>query len=71
MNCHIVAGAGGLRGPELSDVASRLSREQLTWRILYGAHNMPAYATTLRPEELNALVDFLGIHHGTKTKKGH
>jgi ubiquinol-cytochrome c reductase cytochrome b subunit len=71
MNCHIVAGAGGLRGPELSDVASRLSREQLTWRILYGAHNMPAYATTLRPEELNALVDFLGSQHGTKTTKGH
>jgi ubiquinol-cytochrome c reductase cytochrome b subunit len=64
LSCHVLAGAGGLRGPELTDIGNRLSREQLTWRILYGAHNMPAYGATLRPEELNALVDFLGAQKG-------
>ena len=49
MNCHVVAGAGGLRGPELSDVGRRLSREQLTWRILSGAHN------TICPELMRLL----------------
>lgn len=69
MNCHVVAGAGGMRGPELSDVGSRLSREQLTWRILYGAHNMPAYGAALQPEELNALVEFLGAQKGRMAER--
>ena len=71
LSCHVIAGAGGLRGPELTAIGARLSREQLTWRILYGGYNMPAYGTTLKPDELNALVDFLGIQQGGRTKKGH
>ncbi len=57
--CHTVAGTGGHRGPDLSDVGSRLSPDQLTWRILNGGYNMPAYGGTLRPDEVQALVDFL------------
>lgn len=57
--CHAIAGAGGKRGPDLTTVGSRLSSDQLTWRILTGARNMPAYGQTLKPEELSALVDFL------------
>jgi cytochrome c5 len=37
----------------------------LTWHILNGGHNMPAYGNTLHPDELNALLDFL------VTRKGH
>ena len=54
-----MAGVGGKRGPDLTTVGDRLSSDQLTWRILTGARNMPAYGQTLKPEELSALVDFL------------
>ena len=57
--CHQIGGEGGQRGPDLSAVGDRLTREQLTWRILYGGNNMPAYGQTLTPDELNALVTFL------------
>jgi ubiquinol-cytochrome c reductase cytochrome b subunit len=59
INCHMIAGAGGLRGPNLTHVGSRLSPDQLTWRILNGGTNMPAYGTTLSPDDLDALVAFL------------
>ena len=58
-SCHVIAGTGGSRGPELTTVGGRLNPDQLTWRILFGGTNMPAYGTSLRPEELSALVDFL------------
>lgn len=60
INCHRIAGAGGQRGPDLSQVGARLTGDQLTWRILNGGRNMPAYGTTLAPAEVTALVDFLG-----------
>lgn len=57
--CHSVAGHGGHRGPDLTDVANRLSPEQMTIRILTGGTNMPAFAGNLSPGELNSLVAFL------------
>jgi ubiquinol-cytochrome c reductase cytochrome b subunit len=59
INCHRIAGAGGQRGPDLTRVGARLTGDQLTWRILNGGRNMPAYGTTLTPQEVSALVDFL------------
>ena len=59
LNCHTIASVGGRRGPDLTRVGARLSRDELTTRILTGGTNMPAYAGTLRPDELSALVDFL------------
>ena len=59
LNCHTIAGAGGARGPDLTRVGARLSRADLTTRILNGGTNMPAYGASLRPDELSALVDFL------------
>src|SRR4051812_3521357 len=59
INCHRIANVGGQRGPDLSQVGGRLDRDQLTWRILNGGRNMPAYGTALTPQELSALVDFL------------
>ena len=58
--CHAVGGAGGRRGPDLSRAGERLSAEQLTWRILNGGTNMPAYGDTLQPDETASLVAFLG-----------
>ncbi len=62
--CHTIAGTGGRRGPDLSDVGARLSADQLTSRILAGGQNMPAYGATLRPDELEALVSFLSAMQG-------
>ena len=57
--CHEIAGNGGKRGPELTDVGSRLTADQMTWRILNGGVNMPPFGATMAPADLNALVAFL------------
>jgi ubiquinol-cytochrome c reductase cytochrome b subunit len=57
--CHTVAGTGGKRGPNLSSVGDRLSDDQLTWRILNGGHNMPAFGSILTPDNVHELVAFL------------
>ena len=57
--CHAIEGAGGRRGPDLSHVASRMSRDQITARIATGGGGMPAYAGSLAPAELDDLVTFL------------
>jgi ubiquinol-cytochrome c reductase cytochrome b subunit len=67
-NCHILGGSGGRRGPDLTTVGSRLSRNQLIDQIsngtpgrvgLPGGGNMPAYGKQLTPAEMTVLVDFL------------
>ena len=58
-NCHALGGQGGLRGPALDGVATRLTRDQLIRQVLQGGGNMPAYGTNLSPEEVTALVAFL------------
>jgi ubiquinol-cytochrome c reductase cytochrome b subunit len=57
--CHEIEGYGGHRGPSLSDVADRLTRDQMTVRIMNGATNMPAFANNLTPHELQSLLAFL------------
>ncbi len=48
-----------MRGPELDDVATRLTRNQLIRQVLQGGGNMPAYGKNLSPPEVDALVSFL------------
>lgn len=57
--CHTFQGIGGVRGPDLTHVASRISPETITTSILAGRTNMPSYAGTLTPDEVRALVAFL------------
>ncbi len=57
--CHAIAGEGGRRGPDLTTVGLRLTDDELVLRILNGANNMPAFATSLSPQEVTALVRFL------------
>jgi ubiquinol-cytochrome c reductase cytochrome b subunit len=58
-NCHALDGRGGRRGPDLTDVGTRLSRGQLIRQVIQGGGNMPAYGKQLKPAEVSALVEFL------------
>lgn len=57
--CHLVAGRGGIRGPDLTLAGDRMTPEQMKTRIYSGATNMPSYTEILRPDEVEALVAFL------------
>ena len=57
--CHAIEGYGGKRGPDLSDVRSRMAPDQIAARITNGSLNMPAYARTLTPDQVRTLVAFL------------
>ncbi len=58
-NCHAIGGKGGMRGPDLGDVATRLTNDQLVRQVLQGGGDMPAYGKNLSPEEVTALVAFM------------
>ena len=61
-NCHALEGVGGRRGPDLTTVGARLTRDQLIDQISNGTPgggNMPAYGKQINPAEMTALVDFL------------
>jgi ubiquinol-cytochrome c reductase cytochrome b subunit len=62
-NCHALGGIGGRRGPDLTTIGTRLTRNQLIDQISNGTPgggNMPAYGKQMKPAEMTALVDFLG-----------
>jgi ubiquinol-cytochrome c reductase cytochrome b subunit len=61
-NCHALEGIGGRRGPDLSSVGTRLTRDQLIDQISNGTPgggNMPAYGKQMKPAEMSAVVEFL------------
>jgi len=62
-NCHSVGDNGGKRGPDLKEVAVRLTSDQLVRQVLQGGGNMPAYGKNLNPAETAALVAFLETLH--------
>jgi len=63
INCHSIGGAGGLRGPALDSVATRLTADQLVRQVIQGSGNMPAYGKNLNPSEVAALVAFMRTLH--------
>jgi ubiquinol-cytochrome c reductase cytochrome b subunit len=66
--CHAIDGYGGKRGPDLSDVRSRMAPDQLAARITNGSLSMPAYARTLTPEQVRRLVVFLSTRGPASTQ---
>ncbi len=72
LNCHLVQGYGGRRGPDLTYVGDRLTRSDMIVRIVNGGVNMPAFGSFLKPGELDALAAFLqsrkrSVHPATET----
>jgi ubiquinol-cytochrome c reductase cytochrome b subunit len=66
-NCHSIAGSGGLRGPALDTIASRMTEDQIIRQVLQGGGNMPAYGNALNPSETKALMRYLMTLHGDLT----
>jgi ubiquinol-cytochrome c reductase cytochrome b subunit len=61
-NCHALEGRGGRRGPDLTTVGTRLTRDQLIDQVSNGTPgggNMPAYGKQINAAEMAALADFL------------
>ncbi|MGH8046997.1 MAG: cytochrome b N-terminal domain-containing protein, partial [Chthoniobacterales bacterium] len=58
-NCHAIDGLGGTRGPDLSDVGTRLTEPQLIRQVIQGSGNMPAYGKNLQPYEIDAVVAYM------------
>jgi ubiquinol-cytochrome c reductase cytochrome b subunit len=61
-NCHSLEGTGGKRGPDLTTVGIRLTRDQLIDQVSNGTPgggNMPAYGKQMNPAEMAALAEFL------------
>ena len=62
-NCHSVGGSGGERGPALDTVATRLTIDELRFKVVTGGGNMPAYGKNLSSSEIEALVRFVETLH--------
>jgi ubiquinol-cytochrome c reductase cytochrome b subunit len=61
-NCHALDGSGGKRGPDLTTVGRRLTRDQLIDQVSNGTPgggDMPAYGKQITPAEMTVLADFL------------
>jgi len=58
---RMIAGVGGNRGSDLTQVGDRLTRDQMTWRILGGGHNMPAFGGNISPQDLQDVLTFLQL----------
>lgn len=65
-DCHEIGGEGGMRGPALDDIASRMTEDQIIRQVLQGGGNMPAYGNSLSPSETTALVRFLTTLRGNE-----
>jgi ubiquinol-cytochrome c reductase cytochrome b subunit len=58
--CHVAFGRGGLYGPDLTEVAMRISPQEITVRIVQGFRSdMPAYRDILSQDELDSIIAFL------------
>ncbi|HEX3235081.1 MAG TPA: cytochrome b N-terminal domain-containing protein [Gemmatimonadales bacterium] len=57
--CHAIGEQGGQRGPDLTEVGTRMNAVGIAGKITNGGPGMPAFARTLSPREVEALTAFL------------
>ncbi len=73
LNCHLISGEGGRRGPDLTWIGDKLVKDDLVIRIVNGGVNMPSYSNSLNPQELDNIVSFLQtrkrLTRGTETPR--
>jgi mono/diheme cytochrome c family protein len=59
LNCHLIDGHGGRRGPDLTYVGDRLTHDDIVIRIVNGGVNMAAFGKSLQPEKLARITAFV------------
>jgi len=59
LNCHLISGDGGRRGPDLTYIGDTLSESDIVIRIVNGGVNMPAFGNSINQNELTQLTAFL------------
>jgi ubiquinol-cytochrome c reductase cytochrome b subunit len=59
LNCHLIHQYGGRRGPDLTYIGDTLSESDIVIRIVNGGVNMPAFGSSLKPDELAQITAFL------------
>ena len=61
-NCHALDGIGGRRGPDLTTIGTRLTRNKMIDQVSNGTPgggNMPAFGKQMTPDEMAMVVDFM------------
>ena len=59
MRCHSITGVGGVRAPDLGNVALRRDARRIKDQIMKGGHGMPPFGKVLKKDQVNDLVQFL------------
>lgn len=59
LHCHMMGTEGATRGPNLSEVGSKLQPAAMRERIVNGGRGMPAFGDVLKRKELDDLVAYL------------
>ena len=62
-HCHSIAGSGGNKAPDLSDVGTGMKAAEMERQMLFGGQNMPSFRDALTPKEVHVLVTFLSACH--------
>lgn len=58
-HCHTIRSSGGHKGPDLSGVGRRLTKDQMQHQILNGSKLMPPFAEDLEDSEVADLLAYL------------
>lgn len=64
-HCHGADASGG-RGPDLRNVANRMTKQQIRRQILDGGKSMPGFRGVLKPSEVQDLIVLMEFERTTK-----